>query len=271
MSRVWPGAIVGDNALQVHVSAIRKALGTNRKLLKTVSGRGYQLLGDWRVVPASEGTDPTSSPPAYLGPSSAASHAIVRPDDARASSSGEPPLIFRADEYEIDLAQRDFRIDGTSIPLGGKAFDLLAALVEDANEIVTRDQLIQRAWPCATASKASVEFHISAIRKALGPHRTLIITVSGRSYRLLGRWTNATSSNPRPAVSTPNARGLTNLPASTGDLVGRDASIEYLGHACSAYRIVTLTGPGASARRCLQWSWRVDFFRRLMPAFGWWS
>jgi DNA-binding winged helix-turn-helix (wHTH) protein len=27
MSRVWPGAIIGENAIQVHISAIRKALG----------------------------------------------------------------------------------------------------------------------------------------------------------------------------------------------------------------------------------------------------
>ena len=30
MSRVWPGAIVSDNALQVHISAVRKALGAYR-------------------------------------------------------------------------------------------------------------------------------------------------------------------------------------------------------------------------------------------------
>jgi predicted ATPase len=45
--RVWPGAIVMDTTLHVHVGAIRTALGTNRSLLKTEQGRGYRLLGDW--------------------------------------------------------------------------------------------------------------------------------------------------------------------------------------------------------------------------------
>jgi non-specific serine/threonine protein kinase len=49
MNRVWPGAIIGENTLQVHMSAIRKALGQDRAMLKTVSGRGYRLLGDWVV------------------------------------------------------------------------------------------------------------------------------------------------------------------------------------------------------------------------------
>ena len=45
MRRVWPGAIVEDNTVQVHISAIRRALGKDRGMLKTVAGRGYRLLG----------------------------------------------------------------------------------------------------------------------------------------------------------------------------------------------------------------------------------
>jgi non-specific serine/threonine protein kinase len=48
MSRVWPDVIVGDNTLQVHVSALRKAFGGDRWTLKTTAGRGYRLLGEWR-------------------------------------------------------------------------------------------------------------------------------------------------------------------------------------------------------------------------------
>src|SRR6202007_2476560 len=49
MGRFWPGAIVEDNALQVHIAAIRKALGPDRGLLKTAFGRGYRLLGSWTI------------------------------------------------------------------------------------------------------------------------------------------------------------------------------------------------------------------------------
>ncbi len=47
MSRVWPDLTVGDNTLHVHLSAVRKALGPDRWMLKTTTGRGYRLLGDW--------------------------------------------------------------------------------------------------------------------------------------------------------------------------------------------------------------------------------
>src|ERR1700754_1970250 len=47
MERVRPGAVVGEGPLPVHTPAIRKALGAVRAMLKTVSGRGYRLLGSW--------------------------------------------------------------------------------------------------------------------------------------------------------------------------------------------------------------------------------
>ncbi|HYK65932.1 MAG TPA: winged helix-turn-helix domain-containing protein, partial [Patescibacteria group bacterium] len=51
MDRVWPGAIVEENTLQVHITAIRKALGMHRDLLKAAYGRGYRLSGNWSIRP----------------------------------------------------------------------------------------------------------------------------------------------------------------------------------------------------------------------------
>jgi hypothetical protein len=41
MLQVWSGAIVEESALQVHISAIRRALGPDRGMLKTAFGRGF--------------------------------------------------------------------------------------------------------------------------------------------------------------------------------------------------------------------------------------
>ncbi|SKA29814.1 non-specific serine/threonine protein kinase [Enhydrobacter aerosaccus] len=245
MGRIWPNSIVGDNALQVHVSAIRKALGADRRLLKTVSGRGYRLLGDWTVRRSPDAADPHESSPAPLDAPPSASH------------------TYRSGDCEIDLAQRELRIHGASVPLGGRAFDLLAALVEGANELVTRDQLIERVWPGVSVKEGAIEFHISAIRKALGAHRAIIKTISGRGYRLIGAWSRHHSDQPRSSVSAPGATTPTNLPATKIDLVGRDASLEYLQQACSAYRLVTLTGTGGIGKTALG----IELARSLLPAF----
>lgn len=262
MDRVWPHKFVGDNALQVHVSAIRKALGTDRALLKTVSGRGYRLLGHWTVRPTPDAEpDRSALVPADLSPS--ASHTTVRNPTARMPPSSRRQPTYRSGECEIDLAQREFRIQGTSVPLGGRAFDLLAALVEGANELVTRDQLVQHVWLGATVKEGAIEFHISAIRKALGSHRAIIKTVSGRGYRLLGTWARQHADQPRSPPSPPSAGGSTNLPASTIDLIGRDAALEYLLQACSAYRLVTLTGTGGIGKTALG----IELARSLLPVF----
>ncbi|RKE35733.1 putative ATPase [Paraburkholderia sp. BL23I1N1] len=44
LRQVWPNAIVEENNLQVHMSALRKVLGESRGLIQTVSGRGYRLI-----------------------------------------------------------------------------------------------------------------------------------------------------------------------------------------------------------------------------------
>ena len=50
MRSAWPGAtVVEDGTIRVHISAIRKALGADRRLLQTVPGRGYRLLGNWTI------------------------------------------------------------------------------------------------------------------------------------------------------------------------------------------------------------------------------
>ena len=40
---VWPGMVVEENTLQVHISALRKALDAG--MITTVHGRGYKYAG----------------------------------------------------------------------------------------------------------------------------------------------------------------------------------------------------------------------------------
>lgn len=46
MGAVWPGMIVEENAIQVHVVALRKALGADAERLVTIRGVGYRLEMD---------------------------------------------------------------------------------------------------------------------------------------------------------------------------------------------------------------------------------
>jgi TolB-like protein len=53
MAEVWAGSIVDDNNIQVHISALRKALddgGGGQQYVRTVQGRGYRLVGIKRPI-----------------------------------------------------------------------------------------------------------------------------------------------------------------------------------------------------------------------------
>src|SRR6266481_5813090 len=56
MHRVWPDRIVEENNLQAQISALRRAFGAERDLIRTIAGRGYQFTGEIRTV--STNSDP---------------------------------------------------------------------------------------------------------------------------------------------------------------------------------------------------------------------
>jgi predicted ATPase/DNA-binding winged helix-turn-helix (wHTH) protein len=60
MNRVWPNRIVEESSLHVQISALRNALGADRKLIRTISGRGYQFTGEIRTVGANPDTEPVA-------------------------------------------------------------------------------------------------------------------------------------------------------------------------------------------------------------------
>ena len=45
LSRAWPGIVVCEENLKVQISALRKALGADRNLIRTEFGRGYRFIG----------------------------------------------------------------------------------------------------------------------------------------------------------------------------------------------------------------------------------
>src|ERR1700758_3644417 len=50
MGCVWPNRIVEESSLHVQISALRDALGADRNLIRTISGRGYQFTGEIRTI-----------------------------------------------------------------------------------------------------------------------------------------------------------------------------------------------------------------------------
>ena len=52
LAAVWPGIVVARDNLKVQISALRKALGEDRELIRTENGRGYRFTAAVRVTAA---------------------------------------------------------------------------------------------------------------------------------------------------------------------------------------------------------------------------
>ena len=71
-AKVWPGRIVEDNAIQVHISALRKTLDqvdNAQTYIVTVPGRGYRLVGIEPRINLRENATEDQIDPAALGTS----------------------------------------------------------------------------------------------------------------------------------------------------------------------------------------------------------
>jgi DNA-binding response OmpR family regulator len=83
----------------------------------------------------------------------------------------------------VDLDTHRVHVDGEEIELRPKEFDLLAALIAQVGNVVTREQLLSDVWDTNYyGSTKTLDMHISALRRKIGD--TTITTIRGLGYRL---------------------------------------------------------------------------------------
>jgi predicted ATPase/DNA-binding winged helix-turn-helix (wHTH) protein len=176
----------------------------------------------------------------------------LRVFDATVPGVKRPPtqVIYQSGQLEVDVAQRQLRVRGEAVPIGSRAFEIVEALAEAAGELVTKNDLMQRVWPGAVTEESTLWVHLSAVRKALGPERGVLKTVSGRGYQLVGTWqivretVDSDQRGSRPVDTAAAPDSAISLPVAGTSLIGREEALLQLQDRLSAHRVVTLTGPG---------------------------
>lgn len=96
-----------------------------------------------------------------------------------------PAPIVRG-PLQVDLANYSATLNGVSLALTRKEFELLALLAEHSGRAFSRDFLLERLWGYNyDGADRTVDTHIAQLRKKLGPYGDKIVTVWGVGYRLV--------------------------------------------------------------------------------------
>jgi predicted ATPase/DNA-binding winged helix-turn-helix (wHTH) protein len=148
--------------------------------------------------------------------------------------------------FRLFPSQRLLLEGDAPVRIGNRAFDILAALVERAGEVVGKDELMARTWPRTFVEEANLKIQVSALRRALGDGqggRRFVATVPGRGYNFVAPISVAGF----PQAASPPAikrAGPNNLPHGPTRMIGREEAIAALVSRLSSERLVTIVGPG---------------------------
>ena len=111
--------------------------------------------------------------------------------------------MFRFSCYTLDVARGALRSGEREVELRAKTFALLQYLVENADRLVTRDELIGVIWPEVVVSDESLTHCVSEIRRAIGDReQTIIKTVSRRGYRFISPVSRLSNVEASPSEQT---------------------------------------------------------------------
>jgi two-component system OmpR family response regulator len=110
--------------------------------------------------------------------------AVLRRVAARRGSEESPPVIVY-ERLTLDPAAHELRVDGEKIALTVTEFRVLQAVLERPGRVLTREQLIERAYePGLHVSERTVDTHIRRIRAKLRRFGVNPIeTVHGLGYK----------------------------------------------------------------------------------------
>jgi len=127
-----------------------------------------------------------------LAPASAQGEAIdvVRqalgdPTASRRTRTENRPSTPRPSGVLIDLSRREVYLDGETLNLTFKEFELLNFLVENGTRTVGREELLENLWRNAeeVPNERTIDVHIRRLRSKLGRLANTVRTVRGQGYR----------------------------------------------------------------------------------------
>jgi adenylate cyclase len=112
------------------------------------------------------------------------------------------PHTISFGRFQLRPPQRQLLADQAPVPLGSRALDVLIALVERRDRVVTKRELLDLAWPGLVVEENNLSVQVSALRKVLGSDT--IGTIAGHGYRFTASITDTTQRSDAARTTPPN-------------------------------------------------------------------
>jgi DNA-binding winged helix-turn-helix (wHTH) protein len=99
-----------------------------------------------------------------------------------------PPRTFAFGPFKLQPERQSLLKHGRPVRIGGRALDLLTALVQRPGDLVSKGELLAIAWPAVFVDEANLKVNIATIRRLLDEDANTpryIATVVGRGYRFI--------------------------------------------------------------------------------------
>jgi predicted ATPase/DNA-binding winged helix-turn-helix (wHTH) protein len=157
--------------------------------------------------------------------------------------------IFSFGEFRLLPEERTLLAAGRPVRIGSRALDILTLLLDHAGELVSKEQLIARAWPDTRVEENNLRVHIGALRKLLGESAagvSNIATVPGRGYSFVAPVARE-SVGPLLATVSPSV-SMHPLPAPLTRMIGRAETLVMFLSRMREERLVTIIGPGGMGK-----------------------
>jgi DNA-binding response OmpR family regulator len=136
-----------------------------------------------RVAGLDLGADDYVTKPFSLRELGARVRAVLRRRQQTATPDG---AIYRGEHLVADFDAVAIAVDGESVRLTRREFELLRFLVENKNRVLSRDRLLERVWGYERFIETrSVDVHVGRLRAKLGIAGAQIETVVGLGYRFV--------------------------------------------------------------------------------------
>jgi predicted ATPase/DNA-binding winged helix-turn-helix (wHTH) protein len=131
-------------------------------------------------------------------------------------------------------------VRGDVAHIGSRAFDVLLALVERPGQVVSRDDLLDAAWPGLVVEENNLSVQIATLRKVLGTQA--ITTIPGLGYRFSAVLEEAAVLPRVPETPTSPPARAGNLPPRLPELIGREHDLAQLVALVRSNRVVSAVG-----------------------------